>query len=100
MDNTTAGFWLSPQQKHLWTLQQRGGNFATVSLIAGDGPLQVDRLQRAFEHVATRHDILRTVYRRQSGMKVPFQVILDGLRPVFETARPERVGGIWPRGRN
>src|SRR4051812_8328614 len=85
MENTTAGFWLSPQQKYLWSLQQEGGRFAVVSLISMEGPLQLEKLQHTFEQVISRQEILRTVYRRQAGMKIPFQVILDDLKPSLET---------------
>jgi len=51
MENTTAGFWLSPQQKYLWSLQQEGGRFAVVSLISMEGPLQLEKLQHTFDQV-------------------------------------------------
>jgi len=86
MENATAGFWLSPQQKHAWTLQPEGGSLTVVSLVAIEGPLQAEKLQSALERVVSREEILRTVYRRQSGMKVPFQVILDDLKPALKTA--------------
>ena len=84
MEHTTAGFWLSPQQKHLWSLQQQGGTYAVVSLVSVDGPLRAEKLLHALEETIARHEILHTVYRRQSGMKVPFQVVLENLRPHWE----------------
>ena len=36
-----------------------------------------ERLQRCVAKLVTRHEILRTVFRRQAGMKVPFQVVLE-----------------------
>src|SRR5271165_6869524 len=80
----TAGFWLSPQQKHVWTLQQEGRAFGTTCLVLVDGALSVENLRRALHQLVGRHEILRTVYRRQAGMKFPFQVVLDGADPAVE----------------
>jgi hypothetical protein len=37
MENVTAGFWLSPQQKQVWSAQQEGGAFASVCLVVAGG---------------------------------------------------------------
>src|SRR3954469_19542594 len=84
MEHTTAGFWLSPHQKHLWSLQQQGGAYAVVSLVSIEGPLREERLLQALEQNIARHEVLRTVYRRQSGMKLPFQVVFENLKPHWE----------------
>src|SRR5262249_9018462 len=73
------GFWLSPQQKFVWTIEQDILCTASRSacLICLDGPLNVDRLREGLRDLVNRHEILRTVFRRQTGMKVPFQVVLE-----------------------
>src|SRR5664279_1475227 len=59
----TAGFWLSPQQKHVWTLQQEGRAYGTSCLVLVEGDLSVDNLGCALHQLVARHEILRTVYR-------------------------------------
>jgi amino acid adenylation domain-containing protein len=75
-ETVTSGFWMSPQQKQVWTLQQEGSAYRSACLLMADGPLSADSLGRALRQLVTRHEILRTVYLRQPGMKYPFQVVL------------------------
>src|SRR5690348_10372692 len=79
-----AGFWLSPQQKHVWLAQQQGSASRSLCMVAIDGPLQAEKLRQALQSVVVRHEILRTVLHRQAGMKVPFQVILDEAEPGWQ----------------
>jgi amino acid adenylation domain-containing protein len=77
-DSTVAGFRLSIQQDRTWS-QQDGEQpllWAECEL-ALEGPLDRDKLRNAIRHAVSRHEILRTVFHRQTGVKVPFQVILD-----------------------
>src|ERR1035438_7474957 len=71
-----SGFWLSPQQRHAWTQQQDGGHGSTC-LVLIEGALSADSVERGLRGLVARHEILRTVYRRQPGMKFPFQVVLE-----------------------
>src|SRR6266536_6208307 len=73
------GFWLSPQQKFTWTIEQEVLRLSSraVCLVALHGSLDVDRLRDSLRELVRRHEILRTVFRRQTGMKVPFQVVLE-----------------------
>ena len=79
---TTAGYFLSPQQSHQWLLQQRTER-QFMSQIAAEitGALDVARLEVSLAELVARHEMLRTVFRRQAGMKTPFQVILGALEP-------------------
>jgi hypothetical protein len=70
----TAGFQLSPQQKHLWSLQQDQQFFAQIAVLL-EGKLDQQRLHAALMKVFHRHEILRTVFHRNPGMKFPFQVV-------------------------
>jgi amino acid adenylation domain-containing protein len=82
---STAGYFLSPQQNHLWLLQQRlAGNYLTQAALLLEGELDELRLQEAFRAATSRNEILRTVFRRQAGMKTPFQVISDVSDPGWE----------------
>src|SRR5579863_3643096 len=72
----STGFWLSPQQEfviksHLSAAQR------SACLVSVDGPVAAERILGALREIVARHEILRTVYRRQTGLKVPFQVVLE-----------------------
>jgi amino acid adenylation domain-containing protein len=77
---TTAGYFLAPQQAHVWLLQQRIETQLSCQIaVRIGGSLEVSRLQAALDELIARHEMLRTIFRRQAGMKIPFQVILDTL---------------------
>lgn len=79
---TTAGYFLSPQQSHLWLLQQRAERqFPCQIAVRIMGKLDVARLESSLAELVARHEMLRTVFRRQAGMKTPFQVILEASAP-------------------
>src|ERR1035438_779665 len=85
MENpATAGFWLSPQQRHIWALQQKGYAYRGSFLVLIEGAVCADDMERCLRRLVARHEILRTVYRHQAGMKFPFQIVLDGVDPAFE----------------
>ena len=77
-NNTAAGFRLSTQQERLW-FQQAGkaSPFWAEGELLVEGPVDTARLQEVIRGVVQRHEILRTVFHRQTGLKLPFQVILD-----------------------
>lgn len=77
----TAGFWLSPQQQQVWTLQQDGRAFRSACWLGINVPLTEQSLMSALRALVARHEILRTVYVRQPGMKFPFQAVLDAADP-------------------
>ena len=79
----TAGFWLSPQQKRIWTLRQECSAYRSACLVLIEGALAVEKLESALHQLVARHEILRTVYVRQPGMKFPFQVVLESADPSF-----------------
>jgi amino acid adenylation domain-containing protein len=78
-ESATAGFWLSPQQKFVWKLEQESVRvpLRSACLVSLSGELSPAKLRQALNALAARHEILRTVFRRQTGMKVPFQVVLE-----------------------
>src|SRR5438067_553637 len=105
------GFWLSPQQKFIWTIEQEALRHSTraVCLLSLDGALDTDRLRNSLRDLVRRHDILRTVFRRQTGMKIPFQVVLDScdpgwthddLSPLTEAARESRLQDLFDAEQN
>ena len=91
--HTMERFFLSPQQESLWLayLENPERPFVTQVAVFLEGALEIDRLRRALEKVVSRHEILRTVFFRQTGMRVPFQVVLDSCRPLLETTCVNRI---------
>jgi amino acid adenylation domain-containing protein len=81
----THGFRLSPQQRHLWALQQGDTSSAyyVQCAILIEGDLDPNILREALETVVRRHEILHTTFRRLPGMAIPVQIIDSG-SPPFE----------------
>src|SRR6266567_2681704 len=75
-EQATTGFWLSPQQEFAFKSQPSAGQ-GSVCLVSLEGPVSANQLQDALCATVARHEILRTVFRRQPGLKVPFQVVLE-----------------------
>lgn len=78
-DTPFEGFELSPQQSHLWRLQQNRlatSQRATLR-IRSEQPLDSARLKSSLLALMQRHEILRTRYQQLPGMSLPMQVI-DG----------------------
>ena len=82
--NTISGFKLSHQQERVW-LQDGQSSFGASCTILIEGPLEPSRLRSALQSVLDRHEILRTVFHRQAGVKVPFQVIQEESSLRWET---------------
>jgi amino acid adenylation domain-containing protein len=73
-----TGFRLSSQQERIWTHQaERDTVCWTDCEVLLEGPLDVSRLHETIRTVVTGHEILRTIFHQQAGLKLPFQVILD-----------------------
>ncbi|MGA9771371.1 MAG: amino acid adenylation domain-containing protein, partial [Blastocatellia bacterium] len=82
-DKIIEGFRLSPQQKHIWRLQQndQSSAYAVGCALLYEEDLNVDRLQRSLNDVVGRYEILRTTFEQLPGMPVPVQAIADALTP-------------------
>src|SRR6266536_3814225 len=76
----TAAFRASSQQ-------ERGLHTSAQCMIALKGRLDVAKLQAALNHAVSKYEILRTVLRRQTGIKLPFQVIQETAPPNFEETK-------------
>jgi amino acid adenylation domain-containing protein/thioester reductase-like protein len=74
---TINGFRLSPQQKYLWLLQQDSGAYCAQCAILIEGNLKTTVLKEAVQQIINRHEILRTSFHREPGIKIPIQVISD-----------------------
>ncbi|AWY44163.1 amino acid adenylation domain-containing protein [Pseudomonas putida] len=88
-DTPFEGFELSPQQAHLWRLQQgrlsAHAQRATLR-IRSEQPLDRARLDGALQQLVQRHEILRTRYQHLSGLSLPMQVIDDSCRDLASLA--------------
>ncbi|MBD2508875.1 amino acid adenylation domain-containing protein [Nostoc muscorum FACHB-395] len=67
----TQGFRLSPQQKHIWSLQQNNSAYFAQCALLLEGDLKPEVLKAALEQVIIRHGILRTTFHCLPGMKIP-----------------------------
>ncbi len=76
----SAGFFLSPQQKFIFNATPDARTQIAVTL---SGELDVQRLKTALLKVVSANDVLRTIFQRQMGMVLPFQVILDECEPIW-----------------
>jgi amino acid adenylation domain-containing protein len=73
-----AAFRISSQQERTWLEHERGLPQFAQCAIRIDGWLDLARLKDTLEQIVSRYEILRTVLRRQGGVKLPFQFIPDG----------------------
>ncbi|BAY91147.1 MULTISPECIES: non-ribosomal peptide synthetase [unclassified Tolypothrix] len=73
------GFQLSPQQEHLWLLQQVNQNsayFVKCSVLI-EGNIESTKLVAALQNIVHRHEIFRTTFKYVPGMMIPVQVIAN-----------------------
>jgi len=71
------GFRLSPQQKHLWFVQQAGQPqfYRAQAMLRVEGAIKPVVLTAALQHTYKRHEILRTTFHQPAGLDVPLQVV-------------------------
>lgn len=76
-EKSIEGFRQSPQQEHLWLLQAEAGGLAYRAQCAVriEGSLDSAALRRSLNQLCERYEILRTTFRRLSGIAIPLQVI-------------------------
>src|SRR6266851_5729085 len=80
----TAAFKLSLQQERAWSQYECGVPQVAQCVIGIEGNLDLARLERVLQQVVSKYEILRTAFRRQTGVKLPFQVIQEDPRFLFE----------------
>lgn len=79
MQQHIEGFRLSPQQKHLWLLQQGESIslYRVQCMVSIAGNLNINVFKKVLQNVVDRHEILRTSFYCLPGMTIPLQVIAD-----------------------
>ncbi|MEO0946929.1 MAG: amino acid adenylation domain-containing protein [Cyanobacteria bacterium J06641_5] len=77
MSQQLTGFRLSPQQRHILTLQQKHPQLSRWShcVLSCAGEVDKKRLAIAINCLIERHEILRTSFQALDGMTLPLQVI-------------------------
>ena len=83
MQDRAAGFRLSPQQQHVWLSQRHDSVNCCQLTIEIDGQLNVETLKAALQKIVARHEILRTTFHLQPGLRIPFQVVADECAPAW-----------------
>ncbi len=76
--NVIEGFRLSPQQRHLWELQQADSDelpYRTQCSVLIEGSFKRQVLRAAVREVCKRYEILRTTFRCPPGTIIPFQSV-------------------------
>jgi amino acid adenylation domain-containing protein/non-ribosomal peptide synthase protein (TIGR01720 family) len=77
--NITEGFRLSPQQEHLWQIQQFNKNspYRVQTAVLIEGNLNTHAFKVALQNIAARHEIIRTNFHCLPGMTLPVQIVND-----------------------
>jgi amino acid adenylation domain-containing protein len=78
-------FNVSPQQEQQWLVEPYGPSARLQLAVTLHGPLEETELRAALGQTIQRHEILRTTFSRQPGVRVPLQVIHEQLEPVWGT---------------
>jgi amino acid adenylation domain-containing protein len=93
----TAAFKLSSQQERAWLQHEAGVRAYAQCIIAITGSVDTAKLQQALQQLVSEYEILRTVFRRQTGIKLPFQVIQEQSQVLFEHAQNGNVADLARR---
>ena len=89
----TQGFRLSLQQRYLWQAQGEGEVYCSQCAVLAVGYLAPEVLRQIFRDLVRCHEILRTVFRRRPGMKLPIQVVASNAEPDWVDLGGEPWGG-------
>lgn len=81
------GFSLSPQQRHLWSLQQASATqpYRVQGAILIEGALDRKRLELAWRSIVESNEILRTTFQTLPGMTFPVQVVTGDAGVIEQT---------------
>ena len=73
------------QQEAFWLAEPEGPSARTQAHVAITGALDATALEGALAKLVARHEILRTTFVRQPGIRVPLQLVNDALAPGWTT---------------
>src|SRR5262249_30298632 len=77
-------FRLSLQQERAWSQHERGVPQIAQAVVRITGSADEPKLREVLRAIVTRYEILRTHFRKQTGVKLPFQVIQEEPELHFE----------------
>jgi len=80
----TQAFRLSPQQRHLWELAQASPDQCCQCALLIEGTLDRQLMRDVIRKIIARHEVLRTTFYRQPGLKVSLQVINEAGAPSWK----------------
>jgi amino acid adenylation domain-containing protein len=84
-EQTADTFEVSPQQEELWRFEPDGPSGRIQATIALAGSLDHAALRAALARLVARHEILRTTFAQQPGIRIPLQAVSDEIAPAFST---------------
>src|ERR1035441_2525024 len=84
-EQTADTFEVSPQQEELWRSEPDGPSGRIQATLSLQGALDPAGLRDALGQAVARHEILRTTFVQQPGIRIPHQVVADELAPAFST---------------
>src|SRR5258708_3168792 len=78
-----VGYKLSPQQRHLWRLQQDdpAQPYRAYCAVSIEGVIDRTALMRAMQALTDRHEILRVCFASLPGIAFPLQVVREFVAP-------------------
>jgi amino acid adenylation domain-containing protein len=80
----SPSFRASPQQERLWIDEPLGPRGRVQAVVELAGNVELQAVREAVERLVERHEILRTTFARQAGIRVPLQVIHGSLAPKWD----------------
>lgn len=75
--STVLGYRLAPQQRQVSRQQPEAIAYGAQCVISVTGRLHTEALRTAIAGIVEQHEILRTSFQRQPGMRTPVQVIYE-----------------------
>jgi amino acid adenylation domain-containing protein len=85
MSASVGSFQMSPQQARVWAGEPDGPVARVQGVLSIEGPLEPAVLADALRASVARHEILRTTFAAQAGLRVPVQHVAERLEPHLET---------------
>ena len=93
MSSSVGSFQMSPQQARLWAGEPDGPTGRVQGVLSIEGPLEPAVLADALRESVARHEILRTTFAAQAGLRLPLQDVAERLDPYVETSAVDVAGG-------
>jgi amino acid adenylation domain-containing protein len=93
MSGSVGSFQMSPQQARFWAGEPDGPAARMQGVLSIEGPLEPAVLADALRESVARHEILRTTFAAQAGLRVPLQDVAERLDPYVETSAVDVAAG-------